>query len=560
MKRIIAFLLALTLCCGLMAACAPADNTDGTAAGATIEDAAEYLVSCYRGDEGKKTAASYSLMGQLLLKGTKFEVTWTVDNAAITLEAADGKCNVKLPSKNDTEVTYTLTATIKDAAGKTVSKTFKRVLPVYDDGAAVTEPVEGEAYKLFFEQANLGKTLYCITETQDDKYIKTDVDPKKGADFYAEKVEGGYKFYTTIDGVKNYLHASTVEKEDGKISKHLSFATESDSVYYYKSELKTWFVTINNLEYGVGTYSSYNTLCISESSHFKAEAIGVTQFCMTLIGKADAEALDITEGPADPTELSTITELVEKANALEDGAQTAEKYLVKGTITEIANDTYGNLYIEDEAGNKLYVYGVYNKDGSTRFDAMNPQPKVGDTVTLMGVLSNYKGDGQMKNGWVQELVSAGGNETEEPVTPTEEYASTPVVGKTYKLGLYQEVKGEVNYFIGEMKGYYGATTTNKANGVDVTVEDAGDGKYCLSFTVGGAKKYVGTEVNGKHLNFIIVDEANRASFTWNAEYKTFVTVMSNGTEAFMGTYGDYFTIGMSALDKISTSYPVHLYN
>ena len=56
-----------------------------------------------------------------------------------------------------------------------------------------------------------------------------------------------------------------------------------------------------------------------------------------------------------------------------------------------------------------------------------------------------------------------------------------------------------------------------------------------------------------------MDEAARAVFTWNTAYATFQTVMSDGTEAFMGTYNNYVTVGMSKMEKIETSYPVHLY-
>ncbi len=159
----------------------------------------------------------------------------------------------------------------------------------------------------------------------------------------------------------------------------------------------------------------------------------------------------------------------------------------------------------------------------------------------------------------------GGNEitTPDPTptpTPSGDYVTTPEVGKTYKLGLYSTAKGATYYFTGEMSGYYGATETDATLAVGVTVESAGEGKYYLSFTVGGSKKYIGTEVSGTHLNFKIMDEANRATFTWNAEYATFLTVMSDGTEAFMGTYNNYVTVGMSASSKLSSSYPVHLYN
>ncbi len=571
MKRIIAFLLALTLCCGLMAACAPAENTDGTTAGATIEDAAEYLVSCYRSDEGKKYSADYTLMGQLLVKGTKFEVTWTVDREDITFETVDGKCTVKLPSKNETEAEYTLTATIKDADGKTVSKTFKRILPVYDNTAIVSELTEGVAYKMYLVQATAGKTLYALGETQsDNKYIKTDIDPKKGLDFYCEKVGGGYKFYTTIDGVKNYVHAKCVTSEDGKVSKYLGYATESDCVYYFKSETKAWYVMIDNLEYVLGTYSDYTTMCISDSSYMTAESTGVSQFPVTFMVKEDAEKLAPTEGPADPTELSTIPQILEIAGALDDKAQTAEKYLVKGTITEIANETYGNLYIEDEAGNKLYVYGIYSKDGSTRFDAMDPQPKVGDTVTLMGVLSKYNDAPQMKNGWVQELVSAGGGETEEPVTPNEPVASTgemvtaPEVGKAYKWGMVQENVGKTLYFAGSTanKDYYLSTTESYAEATSVYLE-AASGGYYMYFNSNGAKKYIDIYYSDNgYINIRLID-APSAVFTWDSTYHTLVTTVTTNdgaVGAYIGTYKEYTTLSASNAQYIGSSFPAHLYN
>jgi len=91
---------------------------------------------------------------------------------------------------------------------------------------------------------------------------------------------------------------------------------------------------------------------------------------------------------------------IEAANALGAGltADTTTWYQVSGTVTEIKNSTYGNLYIQDETGATLYVYGTYSADGSTRFDAMEQKPAVGDYITVYGVMSQYNGAPQMKNG------------------------------------------------------------------------------------------------------------------------------------------------------------------
>lgn len=93
---------------------------------------------------------------------------------------------------------------------------------------------------------------------------------------------------------------------------------------------------------------------------------------------------------------TTIPEANEIANGLTNkGDPTADKYLVTGTITEIASTKYGNMYIEDAEGNKMYIYGFYDAAGN-RYDAMENQPQVGDTVTVLSVIGLYNNP-QLKN-------------------------------------------------------------------------------------------------------------------------------------------------------------------
>ena len=122
------------------------------------------------------------------------------------------------------------------------------------------------------------------------------------------------------------------------------------------------------------------------------------------------------EEPAEPTEV-TIPEANAIGAATGENNYTTEKYIVTGVICEIANTTYGNLYIQDAEGNKLYVYGLYDTDGN-RFDKMDPQPAVGDTITVVSTLGNYKGAPQMKNATMTARV-AGEGPKEEPAEPTE---------------------------------------------------------------------------------------------------------------------------------------------
>ena len=76
-------------------------------------------------------------------------------------------------------------------------------------------------------------------------------------------------------------------------------------------------------------------------------------------------------------------------------------YKIGGTIDEIANDQYGNLYLTDGT-ERVYVYGCYPGWGATG-DARKGLIgtlglKVGDYIEVIGVRAEYKGVAQLSNG------------------------------------------------------------------------------------------------------------------------------------------------------------------
>ena len=76
-------------------------------------------------------------------------------------------------------------------------------------------------------------------------------------------------------------------------------------------------------------------------------------------------------------------------------------YMLTGNITEVANATYGNLYLEDET-NQVYVYGCYPGWGATGDNRKNwletAGITVGDELSVIGVKSTYNGTPQLANG------------------------------------------------------------------------------------------------------------------------------------------------------------------
>ena len=118
----------------------------------------------------------------------------------------------------------------------------------------------------------------------------------------------------------------------------------------------------------------------------------------------------------------TIVDAVALGSSMEHNTFTEGKYYVTGVVKEIKQDYYGNMYIEDENGNSIYVYGTWSADGSARYgDMAGVKPVVGDTVTLYGIIGCYNDAAQMKNGWIVAHTAAAPEATlPEETTPSED--------------------------------------------------------------------------------------------------------------------------------------------
>ena len=309
-----------------------------------------------------------------------------LDTIAIKESSKSGFYTVDLPSKNETAVDYKLTATVADADGKTEQVVFERTLPVFDSSAVVDKPEEGVAYKFYLVHAGLGQTLFANGETDNEKFLKTTTDPKAAPDFYVEADGEGFKFYTTINGAKKYLKASTTKSEDGKVSKYVNYADEG-TTWTYKTATKGWYTTIDGTEYVVGTYGSYNTFSLSEGTYLTVDNSGKTQFPGGLMLKETAEAMTPSEGP---TIYETPEEIVNAVYELDLGGYLSggHEYTLTGVITEIPSpwsDDYGNISVVIVVGDmtdKPIECFRLKGEGANNLE-------VGNTITVKGKLTKY---------------------------------------------------------------------------------------------------------------------------------------------------------------------------
>ena len=82
----------------------------------------------------------------------------------------------------------------------------------------------------------------------------------------------------------------------------------------------------------------------------------------------------------------------------------SKTYLVTGTVTAIANTTYGNWYLNDGTG-EVYVYGTLDKDGKTKnFSSLGIE--IGDVVTVSGPKTTYNGTVELVDVTVHKITKA----------------------------------------------------------------------------------------------------------------------------------------------------------
>ncbi len=144
----------------------------------------------------------------------------------------------------------------------------------------------------------------------------------------------------------------------------------------------------------------------------------------TLVGKTETDEEEETNNDPAADSTLTIAEAVALGESKDHNSYTEGKYYVTGVITEVYNTTYGNMYIKDASGNILTIFGSYSEDGETRYDKLADKPVAGDTITVYGIIGQYNGTAQMKNGWIKGAKAAEDTETEpEETEPTPAPAS-----------------------------------------------------------------------------------------------------------------------------------------
>ena len=303
-------------------------------------------------DQNPVTPTDYSVVGLVNIGGVKFNVTWTADSDTIKITPEDKMVTIDVDEKNPEEVVYKLTATLADAAGKTESVTFERSVPA----AIIIE--EGMSYE--------------------------------------EIVEAAYKLQDGIVMEGEYRLFGTITKIDTP----------------YSADYKNITVTIQ-----VGDLTDKPMMCYrlkgdGADKLAVGDKITVEGVIKNYKGTIEFDAGCTLVGMGEVKDQSS---MLEAAYALAEGIAMTDPMTLTGVISKV--DTaysadYKNVTvtiicdgIEDKP---IMCYRLKGEGADTI--------AVGDTITVTGIMKNYKGTIEFDAGCTLDaFTKAEGAVTEEPV-------------------------------------------------------------------------------------------------------------------------------------------------
>ncbi len=406
MKKLSVLILALAMIICVFAACDKVEEKT------SLDLAKDYVYTMYKEDDGTATMEDFNLVGVVNIDGVVYDVTWTTDaETVVVTRSDDGKTvTINVDEKSPVEVKYTLTATMKDAEGNTVSCSFKHTVPQYveytvgevlgfDVSAAVVmsgtvtaiDTEWSEQYgniSVYVEDAEGNKILCYRLGTKvkvgDVITVKGEVGAYNGAKQIAQGATAEITDHVEI--VVEYPEktlAEAIESADGTqvcITGIVKAIAEKDA---WSDKYGNMSVTITDGKNTLYVYRMKTKVELNDVITIKGN-VGSYNDAKQIAAGSTAEIIGTHNA-------ATIPEIL----AADDGTRVIVSGTVKSIDTEWS-DKYGNISvtIEDAEGNTLYLYRL----------ATNVA--VGDSITVYGTVGSYNGAKQIAAGAFADIAVA----------------------------------------------------------------------------------------------------------------------------------------------------------
>jgi hypothetical protein len=181
----------------------------------------------------------------------------------------------------------------------------------------------------------------------------------------------------------------------------------------------TWEAVENAAQYGItvgtempvfveGTTYTFNATEYETEYTFNVVAVPADEVKFAV---SEAAVVTVTTQAEPEEKILTVAEFlaltdVVPSDATAEEIAAAPMYTLKGTITAVANSTYGNFDLTDETGT-VYIYGLMSPDGATNKYWATSGAKLGDDITVKTIRTEYGNSPQGKNAWYIEHTSPG---------------------------------------------------------------------------------------------------------------------------------------------------------
>ena len=463
------------------------------------------------------------------------------------------------------KTTYNGTVELVDVTVVNISKSLIKVETVDPEDAVL--PAEGGAMTVTL--ANKGNNIGLTIPEDAKSWLGVSSISDNVVVLTAAANEGGDRettvTFTTSDGKKNYTAELAISQKgaiiDASVADFLA-APVSSTIYrvtgVITSVANPTYGNVNIKDFSGETY----VYGIGAKGDFEKLGLKLGDI-VTLLGNR-GEYKGSAQMTGGKLEKSTpVTEAdIPTILAAEDGGY----YRVTGTVKEIVNDTYGNIYISDGT-NDLYVYGCYpgvGASGDARKGVVAAEGiEVGDILTVFGPKSTYKGTPQINGGFFWSLEKGGSDEPggdepggDEPgeLGPFDTNVAHVLGTSSYDDGVINVTLGENSYEnvfslkFGTSKKYGDATITLPAGTKKVTYYAVAwkGNPATLKFSVG--ENVIGTQ-----------DVAANDGATSNSPYTITVTDSDKYEMAFETALAADTTVKVETCEGTNTGFRALLF-
>lgn len=334
--------------------------------------------------------------GEIYIYGTLDAKGQTKNFLSLGLEVGD-EVTVEGP-----KTTYNGTVELVDVTVVKINKSLIKVEEIDPEDAVM--PVEGGEFTVTL--SNKGQGVYVTVPEDAASWLSISSISGNVVKFRVAANNGGDRstniVFKTFEGKKEYTCEQALSQKGAIVAATVAeflAAPVGDTQYRLtgvitkvaRAEYGNVYIADYSGEayvYGIGAKGDFEKLGLKEGD------------IVTLVGKRGEYKGDAQMTGGQYESHISVTE-ISIADFLTKEDDKNVYYKVTGTLDEIANPTYGNVYLKDGA-ERLYVYGCYPGWGATgdfRKNCLADKGiEVGDKLTVIGVKSTYNGTAQVSNG------------------------------------------------------------------------------------------------------------------------------------------------------------------